>query len=30
MFYIMIKSFLNRNNPEFFKQTHNYWSWNII
>jgi len=26
MFYIMIKSFLNRNNPEFFKQTHNYWS----
>ena len=26
MFYIMIKSFINRNNPEFFKQTHNYWS----
>jgi len=26
MFYIMIKSFLNKNNPEFFKQTHNYWS----
>ena len=25
MFWIMIKSYLNRNNPEFFKQHHNYW-----
>ena len=25
MFYIMIKSFLNRNNPEFFKKSHGYW-----
>jgi len=25
MFNIMIKSYLNRNNPSFFKQTHNYW-----
>jgi glycosyltransferase involved in cell wall biosynthesis len=25
MFYIMIKSYLNRNNPEFFKHHHNYW-----
>jgi glycosyltransferase involved in cell wall biosynthesis len=26
MFYIMIKSFLNRNNPKFFKQSHGYWN----
>lgn len=26
MFWIMIKSYLNRNNPDFFKQHHNYWS----
>ena len=26
MFWIMIKSYLNRNNPEFFKHHHNYWS----
>ena len=26
MFNIMIKSYLNRNNPSFFKQTHNYWT----
>jgi glycosyltransferase involved in cell wall biosynthesis len=25
MFNIMIKSYLNRNNPEFFKHHHNYW-----
>jgi hypothetical protein len=25
MFWIMIKSYLNRNNPEFFKKHHNYW-----
>ena len=25
MFKIMIKSFLNRNNPEFFKKSHGYW-----
>jgi glycosyltransferase involved in cell wall biosynthesis len=25
MFYIMIKSYLNRNNPKFFLQTHGYW-----
>jgi glycosyltransferase involved in cell wall biosynthesis len=25
MFKIMIKSFLNRNNPEFFKNSHGYW-----
>jgi hypothetical protein len=25
MFMIMIKSFLNRNNPEFFKKSHGYW-----
>jgi glycosyltransferase involved in cell wall biosynthesis len=25
MFYIMIKSHLNRNNPKFFLQTHGYW-----
>ena len=25
MFRIMIKSFLNRNNPEFFKESHGYW-----
>jgi glycosyltransferase involved in cell wall biosynthesis len=25
MFYIMIKSYLNRNNPNFFKQSHGYW-----
>jgi glycosyltransferase involved in cell wall biosynthesis len=25
MFWIMIKSYLNRNNPEFFKHHHNYW-----
>ena len=25
MFRIMIKSFLNRNNPEFFKKSHGYW-----
>jgi glycosyltransferase involved in cell wall biosynthesis len=25
MFYIMIKSFLNRNNPEFFLKSHGYW-----
>lgn len=25
MFRIMIKSYLNRNNPQFFKQHHNYW-----
>jgi hypothetical protein len=27
MFWIMIKSYLNRNNPEFFKKHHNYWKW---
>jgi glycosyltransferase involved in cell wall biosynthesis len=26
MFKIMIKSYFNRNNPSFFKQTHNYWT----
>jgi len=26
MFYIMIKSYFNRNNPEFFKQHHGYWN----
>lgn len=26
MFHIMIKSYLNRNNPEFFKQHHGYWN----
>lgn len=26
MFKIMIKSYLNRNNPKFFKQHHNYWN----
>jgi glycosyltransferase involved in cell wall biosynthesis len=26
MFYIMIKSYLNRNNPKFFKQSHGYWN----
>jgi glycosyltransferase involved in cell wall biosynthesis len=25
MFIIMIKSYINRNNPEFFKKHHNYW-----
>jgi hypothetical protein len=25
MFYIMVKSFLNRKNPEFFKKSHGYW-----
>jgi hypothetical protein len=25
MFYIMIKSYLNRNNPQFFKDSHGYW-----
>ena len=25
MFYIMVKSYLNRNNPEFFKKSHGYW-----
>jgi glycosyltransferase involved in cell wall biosynthesis len=25
MFRIMIKSYLNRNNPEFFKKSHGYW-----
>jgi glycosyltransferase involved in cell wall biosynthesis len=25
MFWIMIKSYINRNNPEFFKHHHNYW-----
>ena len=25
MFYIMIKSYINRKNPEFFKKTHGYW-----
>jgi len=25
MFNIMIRSFLNRNNPEFFKKSHGYW-----
>jgi glycosyltransferase involved in cell wall biosynthesis len=25
MFWIMIKSYFNRNNPEFFKHHHNYW-----
>ena len=26
MFWIMIKSYINRNNPEFFKHHHNYWN----
>ena len=26
MFNIMIKSYLNRNNSSFFRETHNYWS----
>ena len=26
MFKLMIKSYFNRNNPEFFKHHHNYWS----
>ena len=26
MFKIMIKSYLNRKNPEFFKHHHNYWN----
>ena len=25
MFYIMLKSYLNRNNSEFFKKSHGYW-----
>jgi hypothetical protein len=25
MFKIMIKSYLNRNNPKFFKKSHGYW-----
>lgn len=25
MFSIMVKSYLNRNNPNFFKKDHNYW-----
>ena len=25
MFRIMIKSYINRNNPEFFKHHHGYW-----
>jgi glycosyltransferase involved in cell wall biosynthesis len=25
MFYIMVKSFFNRKNPEFFKKSHGYW-----
>jgi glycosyltransferase involved in cell wall biosynthesis len=25
MFWIIIKSYINRNNPEFFKHHHNYW-----
>ncbi len=25
MFWIMIKSYINRNNPEFFKHHHDYW-----
>jgi hypothetical protein len=25
MFNIMLRSFLNRNNPEFFKKSHGYW-----
>ena len=25
MFYIMLKSYFNRNNPEFFKKSHGYW-----
>jgi len=25
MFYIMIKSYINRNNPEFFTKSHGYW-----
>lgn len=25
MFNIMVKSYLNRNNPEFFLKSHNYW-----
>jgi len=28
MFYIMIKSYLNRNNPLFFKKSHGYWGLN--
>lgn len=26
MFNLMIKSYFNRNNPDFFKQHHNYWN----
>ena len=26
MFWLMIKCYMNRKNPEFFKQHHNYWS----
>jgi hypothetical protein len=26
MFYIMIKSYFNRNNPKFFLQSHGYWN----
>jgi len=26
MFWLMIKSYFNRNNPEFFKYHHNYWT----
>lgn len=26
MFRIMLKSYINRNNPEFFKKHHNYWN----
>ncbi len=25
MFYIMVKSYFNRNNPEFFRKSHGYW-----
>ena len=25
MFYIMLKSYFNRNNPKFFKKSHGYW-----
>lgn len=26
MFYIMVKSYINRKNPEFFKKKHGYWN----
>jgi hypothetical protein len=29
MFILSIKCYINRNNTEFFKHHHQYWTWNI-